>query len=669
MEILVSLVLIIPFVIIIYFYYLKTVPALAKKNKLILIFLRSLAAFLLLILLFNPIIGFWRTSPKRPEVVILVDNSYSMDLDLSGQSKTEINREYLTSIKPELKRNDYEVTELNFADGIEGNRSSSNLTRTLQNLSERTNLSNVEKLILLSDGWFNDEQLDVVDRLRIPIWTVHPDYQEVDFDVGINRLIHNPTAYTDEDLTITADVYAENYQGNADLELYIDDELVDKKVVDFSENSIRQVSFEHSFALPGLARIRAEIQVKDNGEFNSANNVYPGAIRVIDKRAGTYIVTDKLQWDVRFINLALRRDDRKDVKVFTNKGREFLSGKDIAPYESIFPEHLQLLIICNYGGLNFDSEQVELLQRFVGNSGGLLFIGKPIPEIEELLAVSKSTIDNVFRGTFSLTEESNKYRTFSAVNPPSIPPVEYLYISPLVHAEILGRFNNDEQSPAIIYHSFQQGRVVYLPFFNLWRWQLHEGDSGYNRLIDNLASWLANPSGMDFVAQSDKNSYLWGEDVTIKLSAYDETLVVDPNLQPQLQLFDGEDTQVVTDYMNFDYQNYSLILRSLSPGNYTYEISEERTDKRTAGEFIVSELDAESRNRGYNFSLLSFLSRHTGGSILRDDEVADYRAKPADVTTERVRVEIPIYRHWVTATLFLLAFCLELYLRKKWGLL
>jgi hypothetical protein len=30
---------------------------------------------------------------------------------------------------------------------------------------------------------------------------------------------------------------------------------------------------------------------------------------------------------------------------------------------------------------------------------------------------------------------------------------------------------------------------------------------------------------------------------------------------------------------------------------------------------------------------------------------------------------IPLYRKWYIITLFLLSFCVELYLRKRWGLL
>jgi hypothetical protein len=661
--------LLVPALLLIYYYYRQTIPELSKPRKVLLFVLRAIALFILLVLIFNPILNLSRSVVNKPEVIILTDNSYSMDLPVHAESKLELMESYRSQIEELSRKSDYQSRNFYFADGIEGSRTATNLNKTLQEMARRVNLNNVKKIFLLSDGWFGDQQLDIVNRLNVPVWTIHPDYQYDEFDVGINSLFYNPTAYTEEENDIIADVFAYNYSGEAELSFYVNDRLRDKKRVNFAENNLQQITFSYTFENAGLYPLRVEIAIIEGEEENLGNNIYPGAVRVLEQRSGVYILTDTLNWEAMFLKNALNRDERKDVMVYRLHDGNVYSGRDVISFREIFPEHLQMLILINNDNLNISQSQFETLERFVGNGGGLMFIGQPLPQLEDILGVRASTIRQTFRSTIYLTPESRKYQTFAGLDPKTIPTIDYLYVEPLLQAEVLARLNNDEQSAAILFNSYKQGRVLSLTFYNLWRWQLRGEGEIYNSFVANFSAWLSNPTESSFIATTDKNSYFLGETVEIKLTAYDETLAINHTLNPKLYLYDDSGTLIEEEFLTFDSRYYTQTLEQLATGNYSFEIIDNQTGSKTEGNFIVSNIDAERRNRGFNFSLLAYLSRQTNGTILSEADLTGLSLSEAAPVVERIRFEIPLYRHWLVITLFLLAFCIELYLRKKWGLL
>ena len=661
--------LLIPALLLIYYYYSKTIPEISAKGKVLLFTLRTIAVLILLILIFNPILNISRTAVYKPQIVFLNDISYSMDLPVGEESKLTLMEKYRKTLEAEIKNNDYEIRDFLFADGIDGRRTSTNLTKTLQEMAKSLNLQHITQIFLLSDGWFGDQQLDIVSRLNIPIWTIHPEYEYEEFNVGINNLFYNPTAYTEDENFIIVDTFADNYDGEADVSLYFEDRLVDKQTVSFTEENLQQITFTQIYNNAGLFPIRVEITVEEEEEDNRKDNIYPGAVRVLDKRSGVYILTDNLNWEIKFLNNALRGDERKDVQVFRIYRGTILKGQDTLLFTDIFPEHLQMMIIVNSGNLNLTTPQIEMLDRFLANGGGLLFIGNPLTELEEILGVRRTTINQTFRSTLSLTTESRKYQTFVNIDQSGIPTIDYLYVEPLLQSTILAKLNNDEQSAAIIYNEYKQGRVLSFTFYNLWRWQLRGDGMKYFDFITNVASWLCNPTETNFIALSDKNSYFLGESVNIRLTAYDETLSIHYGLNPKIYLYDDQDNKIVEEFLTFDSRYYQITIDQLPAGNYRYDIIDDNTGNRAEGSFIVSDIDAERRNRGFNFPLLAYISRQTNGTILLEEDLPGFQLDRAKPTTERRRLEIPLYRHWLIITIFLLAFCTELYLRKKWGLL
>jgi hypothetical protein len=293
----------------------------------------------------------------------------------------------------------------------------------------------------------------------------------------------------------------------------------------------------------------------------------------------------------------------------------------------------------------------------------------PLPELTELTGVAPSNINKTFRNTITLTKESQQYQTLKGVNTRNIPPVDFLYANAAPYAKVLASIDNDEKSPAIVFQQLSRGKVLSFPFYNLWRWQMRSESGEYNEFIRNIVAWVSNSADKSFSVQTEKNSYFLGENITIRLTAYDEKLAINRNLSPKLSIYSDKNKTVFEDYLVFSGQDYHKQVSGLSTGNYRYTVVDGQTGGSAEGRFLVSEVGLEGRHRGYNTPLLSYISRQTGGEVIAEEKLSDYVVPKGEVRRLIKAYEIPIYRHWLTIALFLLSFTLELFLRRKWGLL
>jgi len=84
---------------------------------------------------------------------------------------------------------------------------------------------------------------------------------------------------------------------------------------------------------------------------------------------------------------------------------------------------------------------------------------------------------------------------------------------------------------------------------------------------------------------------------------------------------------------------------------------------------MISLDNPENRDKDFNTPNLSFISEITGGRSYNIDDLDTMEITEEDSIIEQHKFEIPIYKKWYLIALFLIAFCLEIFLRKRWGLL
>ena len=84
---------------------------------------------------------------------------------------------------------------------------------------------------------------------------------------------------------------------------------------------------------------------------------------------------------------------------------------------------------------------------------------------------------------------------------------------------------------------------------------------------------------------------------------------------------------------------------------------------------MVTADDPESRDRGFNTSFLAYISDQTNGKLFYPEDITEFEFPEAQLMSFKKKAEIPVYKKWYLIVLFLVSFCLELFFRKRWGLL
>ncbi|MDP8268506.1 MAG: hypothetical protein P9L97_07255 [Candidatus Tenebribacter davisii] len=654
-------------IILILLFYYKTIPAINGWRKILLISLRSIAFIILLLLLLNPVLFFYQNKSQQPSIVFLNDVSESMQQIGNGSSKLEVFQDLKNDIEKVIGSKNYNIINYNFANGLEGDTKATDISKTFLQLFRKTNPENIRNIFLISDGWFNDENLDIIENQNIPIYTINPHFNAADIDLKILELKHNKSVYKEEITPIEVSVGAINYNGNAKVELHSNEKLIMKKELSFKKNEIFKLNFDVSFSSIGLNPIEVRVN-SDSIEINSDNNLANSAIMVEQNRLKALLISDRLNWDVKFIKNAVNSDQHWQSKFLLKNNGLFEAQKEVS-FNTEMSE-VNVLTLINTGNLNLSSDDVKIINKFVNKGGGLFIIGKPLEKLENILPAVNSGINKTFKATFELTQYSDRFYTFSSISKKdikNIPPVSYYYINPKVEANILAQFNNDEKSPAILYNKFGKGKILEFAFLDHWKWQLWSSSDSYNDFIHNIFSWLAQTRSERLYATLDKYSFYYGEDIKIDLFAYDETLSPVSELNAEITVTNSKDQIVYQGFMLNENDIYTLKISDLPAEKYKFHISDRISKSQTDGQFIVSEDSPESKDTGINLTLLSYISNKSNGKLI--DSAEELEIIKAENRTIKIRNEIPIYKKWYVILIFLLAFCIELFLRKRWGLL
>lgn len=653
-------------VLLIFYFYRNTVPQLYGWRKKLLIVLRSVAIIVILILLLNPVLFFIKHTLNRPKVIMLNDISDSMNQESGDISKTDALQDFREIVRTEIRSGKYDIVNYDFAG--EPGKNTTRLTPALQEITQKQNLEDIQAIFLFSDGWLKDESLESIITLNIPIYTVVPDFKINDFDLEITSLRYNKTVYRNDLTPIEVNLSSTNFNGNARVELFINNKKNKAKKIEFRNTDFLQEFFEISFNETGIRSFEVVVSSDSTNEKNPANNKYTGAIQVLRERSRITIISDKPGWDAKFMIDAIQQNPRWEHSFLLKEKTLKKIRQQVSLKDEI--QETVMLILINNNSLQFTTAEAEIIKNFVKQGGGLFLMGKPPKAISEILPAADYGFRTTFESTFSFTDESKKYETFNLEKVRSnIPPVNYYFVKPKLQAKILAKIENEERNPAILFMNYEKGKVLQLAFLNLWKWQLWEKDNKYNQFITNIISWLSRESSERFFARTNKTSYFSGEKITVNLTAYDETLSPIYDLNAKLTVFDEKHDKVFEEFLLTEEDEYQCEIGFLPSGNYSFKIRDERTGLETKGEFMVTADDPESRDRGFNTSFLAYISDQTNGKLFYPEDITEFEFPEAQLMSFKKRAEIPVYKKWYLIALFLVSFCLELFFRKRWGLL
>lgn len=634
-------------------------------QKYLLIFLRSITIWLVLMLLFNPIFRFMQTQKIKPKIIFLTDSSASMQQQTAGKILADQVNALEQIIKTRINRNSHQLLEFDFANGLRGNSNNTLLQKSLVALSRETDLSAAETIFLFSDGWLRDDDFSFLDKLNLPITCFAPDWDYSEPEVKITNVLHNQTAYTEESTPINLLIRSSNFLGKIRINLRDNDRVIQTELIDIKEDEFHEIHFENQFADIGLHKMKVEIVAEDDHKNSLAEHFF--AIRVLASKLNCLVVSDRLSWEVRFILNSINQDNRWQSK-YLLKSQDYRYRREIADFEDDL-KNVNTLILLNHGNLSFPEKDIDLIQNFVSKGGGLIFWGNGIPDLQNLLPSSPSRTNTTLEGSLRFTDRSREFQTFRFEDQnPTIPPLRYYPVSAKIDADIMAFFDNEFQTPAIIFGRYDAGKIMHFSFFDLWRWQMWTDGDGYQIFITNLINWFGQNDQERIVVNQSKLAYFEGESVDFSLTVFTEQLNPADKVEARIQIFNDKNELFVDDYFVFRSGSFNYKAEDLPAGSYHFQINEEISKLSAVGSFIVNDFSAETQDKGINWALLSYIAQKTGGDFLTDPN--DFTLDSSGTIQERISYrEYPLYTKWFLIAGLLSAFCLELYLRKKWGLL
>jgi len=653
-------------------FYRKTIPELNAWQKNLLWLLRSCSLIVIVMLLFNPILSFFSKNKVQQKVLFLNDNSESMDQIGEQTSKSNTLQKFNETLHTKLTEKGYDIEYFDFSDDLNGSRNATYLGKSFNKIVNTIDLGNVEEIYLFSDGWFQDNDLNFIDKLDIPINTFAPEYNFVQSDLEISSINFPKTTYMEDITPFFVNIAARNFTKKAVIKLKSGNKILQTRKIDFLNNSIQNISFEYSFNKTGLNKLNVTISADSLNELNLANNTISSAIQVLETRQKCLIISDELVWEIRFLNNAIKSHPHWEVEYLSKKN--ILKKTNLTVHLKNEIKDVNTLILVNNSNLKFSKTEKEIITNFISNGGGLLLLGKEIPALNNLFPSTKLNLNQTFSGSINFTEQSYKYQTFRSLDSNSIkeiPPVNYYYVKPKLQAEILAEIINEQSSAAIIYMDFNKGKIMQFPFFGLWKWQLRLADGSYNKFFSDLIIWLGTTRSDLFYAYTDNNSYYISETIAVNLSAYDETMNPRNDVKAKIKLYasDNADKPIQEKYLLSSNSQFYTEFEQLEPGEYSYLVSDEVSGGESRGSFVVLEDNIESRDIGFNYSLLAYIAEQTNGKYMNFSDVENNMINKSISRMITSKNEIPIYKKWYLIALFLICFCLELYLRKRWGLL
>ena len=163
---------------VLYFYNQKNTDSLGGKVVYVLSFFRFLLVGLLSFLLLEPVIRHMNYVDQKPIMVMLVDDSKSMDL-MKDSTQKVINK--LNAIEESLS-NDYQIDFIRFDESlhytdsktVELKGNETNIGRALREVKSQYFNQNLGGVVLVTDGIYNAgvNPLSVSENYNVPIYTI-----------------------------------------------------------------------------------------------------------------------------------------------------------------------------------------------------------------------------------------------------------------------------------------------------------------------------------------------------------------------------------------------------------------------------------------------------------------------------------------------------------------
>jgi len=686
-----------------YFTYKFTVPRVGKIQKVILITLRTTALFLLLLVLFEPILNLIKKEKIKPTNIVFIDNSRSITIDdqtkreetalkiaedLSANSETG-NLSFYTFGNKVNKIPVDSLSKINFSDGA---TNISNIFTSIQ--KDEVNFSSI---ILLSDGVFttgNNPYYSAV-KTGVPVFTIGIGDTTRKKDVEIKKVLYNELVYVESPTTIAATIQNFGFAGDeVTVTLNEGEKFMSSKRIQLSNAGIQNTTFEYTPESTGEIKLSVSISGLDK-EFTRANNKKIFYLKVFSNKIRILLLASSPSNDLAFIKASLKQDRNLTISSITQiSTHRFFDELNYSLLDST-----DILFLVGFPSDNTPDDLWRNVRNKILNEKVPYFLSlSPNISLAKLLDLKSElsfTINQTLEGYKQVQPEispqfanhpliqHNSSEIVEAWNnlPPVLQSNNIFLAKPESKVLSLIKINNKLiNSPLIVLRNFSKRKSITILAKEIWKWKLQTATKKsdlFESFILNSVKWLnaADEQRRVKISASKKN-YSQGERVEFSAQVLDESLNPVSDAEVKVKINSNKNTYE-TELQLVGGGIYEGAITLSETGDFSY-IGESFRDGVKLGEdkgtFNIGEIDLEMIDPVMNFNLLNLIAKETGGRFYSTQNYSDVLQKIDEInkvsTKEKIITsEIKLWSSEWMLLLAILFFSLEWFIRKRIGLL
>ena len=612
-------------VLIAFWYYRKQkgLEEISSWMKRGLIALRSMALFVIGVLLIGLLLESIEHRSEKPVFITLIDNSTSV---LNYKDSAEVKQRISNFTKKLEERykdkfdivqfsvgSSFSTDEPNYSDHI------SNLDKGFDELFTKYYNQNIGGICFISDGNFNkgsDPRYSAEKIALTPIFTVGMGDTIRKRDQVIRNVAVNDIAFFRNKFPVEIDIQAARVGKTASsVSIYKNGKKVASKAITYTDGNLdfMHVSLMLEATEVGFVNYVVQVESLDN-ESSYENNKWSFYVEVIDSRSKVLLLANSPHPDVAAVKNVIERDE--NVEVSSMLTSEF-SGK---------LEDYALLILHEPGGSgsgNFlqkvKNSKIPVLYLIGTNSSATsikqLGIGLDMPAGRRSDEVQAS-----LKSGFQLFEVSSDLSSGLEYWPPVTVPFGKIIAS---QGDVLltQRIGSVVKKDPILY--FTSGNRKQGAFIGegLWKWKLMEyartkGNKGFNELIQKSVQYLVVKKNTDALRVNLPRRFNVNDDVIINAEFYNSSLerITEPSISYVLTDEKGDKVDYTFAKGELDYR---LSLGKLPVGKYDWRAKTSFNGKNyeKSGSFVVNDISLENLETSADHNLLQQIAENSNGKF------------------------------------------------------
>lgn len=694
------------------FAYRRPVPPLPPPLRYALTALRAAGLFLLITLLFEPLLTFTRHYDVPPAVAVLIDGSKSMTVK-DGPARRDSLVRYLladpawrdleknSSLRPFVFAEKTRSLESLRADSVSFNGPGTDIANAFRSLRSGEGIENLKHVVLISDGAVNvgENPLYDAEQTGVPVSVLAVGDSTEPKDIVLTNVVTNEIAYAGTKLPVEATIRSSGYSGSR-VQVTLRDEKnapLDAQFLVLRGDGEYKVALSFTPSGEGMKRFSVDVSPLP-GELTTKNNNRVFFVHVLKSKLKVVIIAGAPGPDVSFVRQNLESDPNITVKAFVGKiGAEFVEGppsvRDMTDADCIF--------LIGYPIPSSGNDVLQNLRSVAEEKRKPLFIllsrqvdlGK-LRLIEPVLPVTVQSIRGDEMQVFVQILEAERFNPLLKLSGGrgidtwnQLPPVfrTQSLIRSRPESEIVGfvRVGNvTTTEPLIVARRVNRYRSLAVLGYGIWRWQLlaegsRAGGGVLNPFIANSVRWLTTREEEKPVRiLVAKQLFDGGEPIEFQGQVYDNSYNAIPDADVKVQVRGaGAPRELVLSPAGGG--RYTGSTEPLPAGDYAFTGSASLGGQLVGadtGKFTVGEVNLEFLDTRMNAPLLRRLAYRTGGTFVTPDGAHAFLrslASSASLTPAAVSSshDLTLWRNPYLFGFVILIFAAEWFLRKRNGML